>query len=46
MVNFMKVCMILKILAMAHANKDAKKFNVEPEKIKLPKLKKVNLVKT
>ena len=34
------------LLAMAQANKDAKKFNVEPEKIKLPKLKKVNLVKT
>jgi len=34
------------LLAMAKANEDAKKFNVEPEKIKLPKLKKVNLVKT
>ena len=34
------------LLAMAQANEDAKKFNVEPESIKLPKLKKVNLVKT
>ena len=34
------------LLGMAQANKDAKKFNVEPESIKLPKLKKVNLVKT
>ena len=33
------------LLAMAKANDDAKKF-VEPEKIKLPKLKKINLVKT
>ena len=34
------------LLAMAQANEDAKKFNIEPKKIKLPKLKKVNLVKT
>ena len=34
------------LLGMAQANEDAKKFNVEPESIKLPKLKKVNLVKT
>jgi len=34
------------LLGMAQANEDAKKFNVEPAKIKLPKLKKVNLVKT
>ena len=34
------------LLAMARANEDAKKFNIESEKIKLPKLKKVNLVKT
>ena len=34
------------LYAMADVNEDAKKFNVEPEKIKLPKLKKVNLVKT
>ena len=33
------------LLGMAQANEDAKKFNINSENIKLPKLKKVNLVK-
>ena len=34
------------LVALAKANEDAKKANVEPDKITLPKLKKVDFVKT